>query len=215
MGASSIQIQPMAQTSPDPTSTAISPLVTQIIQRYADATRPAVIFLVLGTAFPAMLFPLLLALFYFSNTKSRRRPMFLMVVFIILLGLTLGMWNGALMVGSADHICVCADCAPDVLTFLAVAAAEHRFVICIPARVLLHALDCRLRPIASPAGGLPSTTNLDGEAHSAPGIPVCGEGGALGCTRSVCAAMASKYDRRLRERCHRQHRKRAEELDIP
>jgi hypothetical protein len=59
---------------------------------YADATRPALGLLVVYTAMGAICAPLLLALFYFSTARSRRTPLFIIVVFDVVLGIALSAW---------------------------------------------------------------------------------------------------------------------------
>lgn len=55
-------------------------------------------FLMIGTVFASMLVPLLAAVLYLSNAKVRRQSIFMLVIFVILLGLTLGFWNGVVEV---------------------------------------------------------------------------------------------------------------------
>lgn len=50
------------------------------------------------TVFASMLIPLLICLFYFSNQRMRRNPMFILVVFVVIIGLVLGIWNGQIEV---------------------------------------------------------------------------------------------------------------------
>jgi CHASE2 domain-containing sensor protein len=67
-------------------------LQAAIISAYVDATRPALGLLVIYSALGAVCVPLLLALFYFSTARSRRTPLFVIVVFEVAFGIALSTW---------------------------------------------------------------------------------------------------------------------------
>lgn len=75
-----------------------------IINEYAKQIKPPVAFLMVGTVFATMLVPLLLSLFYFSTKEQRCRPIFILVVFDVLLGIALGVWNGFIMVSFTSKL---------------------------------------------------------------------------------------------------------------
>ncbi len=54
---------------------------------YMAALDPSIKFLLIGTACSAMLIPLAIALFFFSNSVVRRQPVFILNVLMIALGL--------------------------------------------------------------------------------------------------------------------------------
>ena len=60
---------------------------------YATALDPSIKFLVIGTACSATLIPLLVVLFFFSNSSIRRQPVFILNVLMIALGLCEGAIN--------------------------------------------------------------------------------------------------------------------------
>jgi RsiW-degrading membrane proteinase PrsW (M82 family) len=94
----------MASSTLPATSTAIPPFVTPIIEAYTTAIVPSINFIMIMTVFASMLIPLLICLFYFSNERMRRNPMFVLVVFVVLLGLALGGWNAQIEVRIVDAI---------------------------------------------------------------------------------------------------------------
>ncbi|KAJ7249715.1 hypothetical protein C8J57DRAFT_687390 [Mycena rebaudengoi] len=59
-----------------------------IIKAYAQAIRPALSFILISTVFGAMLLPLLILLFALSTPKTRRRPIFILNVLSVSLGIT-------------------------------------------------------------------------------------------------------------------------------
>lgn len=65
---------------------------------YIAAIQPSLIFLMIGTAWGGILLPLLVALFFFSTKDSRRRPIFILNVLSIALGLFMTFFNAALEV---------------------------------------------------------------------------------------------------------------------
>lgn len=83
--------------TPSPTE-AVSPLVSPIIEAFAEGLKPSVALLMIGTVLASMLVPLLIAVVYFSTSKTRRQSIYRLVVLSILLGLTLGCWNGVMEV---------------------------------------------------------------------------------------------------------------------
>ena len=60
---------------------------------YATVLDPPITFLVIGTACSATLIPLLVVLFFFSNSSIRRQPVFILNVLMIALGLCEGAIN--------------------------------------------------------------------------------------------------------------------------
>ena len=75
------------------------PTPTAAVDRTADIT-PFVNLLLIGTACASALIPTAIALFFFSNGQARRRPVFILNVVIILLGLMLGVVNWRVQVCS-------------------------------------------------------------------------------------------------------------------
>ncbi|KAJ7493717.1 hypothetical protein FB451DRAFT_1215202 [Mycena latifolia] len=67
-----------------PTPTA---LVVPIIEAYTHGIRPALAFALIATAFGSMLFPLLILLFSLSTTHTRRKPIFILNVLSVCLGI--------------------------------------------------------------------------------------------------------------------------------
>jgi len=65
---------------------------------YIAAIQPSIVFLMIGTAWSGILLPLLVAVFFFSTKDSRRKPIFIMNVVSIALGLIMGIYNGILEV---------------------------------------------------------------------------------------------------------------------
>ncbi|KAH9483523.1 Ribosome production factor 2-like protein [Psilocybe cubensis] len=63
---------------------------------YIAAIQPSLTFLMIGTAWGGVLLPLLVALFYFSTKDTRRRPIFILNVLSILLGLFMVFFNAVL-----------------------------------------------------------------------------------------------------------------------
>jgi predicted Na+-dependent transporter len=73
-------------------------LIYPIVKGIAKAYKTPVTFLMIHAVLGAMLIPLLLALFTLSRGPARRSPMFISVVFMVLLGILLSVWNGYVMV---------------------------------------------------------------------------------------------------------------------
>jgi hypothetical protein len=73
-------------------------LVYPIVEGIAKAYKTPVTFLMINAVLGAMLIPLLLALFTFSRGASRKSPMFISVVFVVLLGILLAVWYIYVMV---------------------------------------------------------------------------------------------------------------------
>ncbi|KAH9476248.1 hypothetical protein JR316_0011819 [Psilocybe cubensis] len=65
---------------------------------YIAAIQPSLIFLMIGTSWGGILLPLLVALFYFSTKELRRKPVFILNVLAILLGLFLSIMNAVIEV---------------------------------------------------------------------------------------------------------------------
>jgi hypothetical protein len=63
-----------------------------IISAYVQETSPVLTLLVIYAVLGAMCLPLLLAVFFFSTPRIRRTPLFIVVVFDILLGVAIACW---------------------------------------------------------------------------------------------------------------------------
>ncbi|KAF8180025.1 hypothetical protein K438DRAFT_1725677 [Mycena galopus ATCC 62051] len=72
----------MSATSPIPTA-----LVVPIIETYAQGIRPAIAFILVQTMLATLLIPLLFMLFAFSTPDTRHRPVFILNVMSICLGM--------------------------------------------------------------------------------------------------------------------------------
>jgi hypothetical protein len=81
-----------------PASALPTALVYPIVESIAKAHETPVTFLMIHTVLGAMLIPLLLALFTFSRGASRKSPIFISVVFVVLLGILLAVWYIYIMV---------------------------------------------------------------------------------------------------------------------
>jgi hypothetical protein len=64
-----------------------------VINMFASQMKPIFAILAISAGFSAMLIPMLLVLFAFSTAQARRKPLFVLVVFDVLLGLGLGAWS--------------------------------------------------------------------------------------------------------------------------
>lgn len=78
-------------TNPSPPATSPAPNLDALIQ-------PSLNSIMIGHTFLTLLVPLLIALFYFSTPESRRRPIFILNVFAIMLAFTAGILIDALAV---------------------------------------------------------------------------------------------------------------------
>lgn len=77
----------------------VSPeVVAPIIQAYARSIRPAFSFILISATFSAILIPLLVMLFALSTSRLRRKPIFILNVFTITLGLIVGVLSNHLTV---------------------------------------------------------------------------------------------------------------------
>ncbi|KAJ7479296.1 hypothetical protein FB451DRAFT_1241185 [Mycena latifolia] len=74
----------MSDSSSQPIPTA---LVGPIIDGYAHAMRPAVAFILIATAFGSLLIPLMILLFALSTPQTRRKPIFILNVLSVGLGI--------------------------------------------------------------------------------------------------------------------------------
>jgi hypothetical protein len=70
----------------------IPAFVAPLIGAYAESMRPIIVLLVIHSILGAICVPLLLALLHFSTARIRRTPLFLFVVFDILLGIAIAIW---------------------------------------------------------------------------------------------------------------------------
>ena len=68
---------------------------------YIAALQPSITFLMIGTTFAGILLPLLVALFHFSTKNTRRKPIFILNVISITLGLVLGIYNAYIEVSNS------------------------------------------------------------------------------------------------------------------
>lgn len=84
-------------TSPIPAAE-IPQLTMPIIEGFVTAVGPGLTILMVTTILSSMLVPLLVAVFAFSTSKSRRHPLFMFIVFDILLGIGLGIWYAVIEV---------------------------------------------------------------------------------------------------------------------
>lgn len=64
-----------------------SALVVPIIEAYTQGIRPALAFILIPTVFGSMLLPLLIMLFALSTPQSRRKPIFILNVVSVALGI--------------------------------------------------------------------------------------------------------------------------------
>ncbi|KAJ7208041.1 hypothetical protein GGX14DRAFT_521854 [Mycena pura] len=67
-----------------------STLVDPIIEAYAQSIRPTVPFILIPTAFSAILVPLLILLLVLSTPRTRRAPIFILNVLAVFLGIIVG-----------------------------------------------------------------------------------------------------------------------------
>lgn len=82
----------------------VPPEAIPVIEGFAESiVTPAVIFLMIGTIFPTLLLVMLGALFYFSTKTTRTRPIFLLNVLDLLLGIATGIWNGYIEINTLVH----------------------------------------------------------------------------------------------------------------
>lgn len=70
---------------------------------YIAALQPSITFLMIGTTFSGILLPLLVALFQFSTKSTRRKPIFILNVISITLGLILGIYNAYIEVSNSTN----------------------------------------------------------------------------------------------------------------
>lgn len=82
--------------APPPIPTA---LVAPIIDGFVHAIRPAITFILIATVFGSMLVPLLILLFALSNPYTRRKPIFILNVLSVSLGI--------IAAGLVIHLMVC------------------------------------------------------------------------------------------------------------
>jgi uncharacterized membrane protein YqjE len=82
----------MGSESSSSLAAGVTESVDAIISAYAEKTRPLQSLLVLYVALGAMSVLLLLVVFYFSTPRIRRTPLFMIVVFDILIGIAVACW---------------------------------------------------------------------------------------------------------------------------
>jgi hypothetical protein len=68
------------------------PTLSAILSAYAEQTRPLQILLFIYSVLGAICFPLLLALFHFSTARTRRTPLFILVMIDVVLGIAVASW---------------------------------------------------------------------------------------------------------------------------
>jgi hypothetical protein len=105
---------------PDMNSTSAA----SIIAIDAIAKRPLLIILLLHSVLGAMCVPLLLTVLYFSTAHLRRAPVFLLVIFQIIVGISYATWMSATMVRPSSAVY---PCRRDGLTALLDAHASISF----------------------------------------------------------------------------------------
>ncbi|GJE92706.1 hypothetical protein PsYK624_088620 [Phanerochaete sordida] len=86
--ASSGSSSPLALNPSD-----LPPEVSLIIEAFAEAIRPPIIFLLLTVIFASMLIPILITLLWLSTPATRRQPIFILNVISILIGIGIGIWS--------------------------------------------------------------------------------------------------------------------------
>ncbi|KAJ7493716.1 hypothetical protein FB451DRAFT_448267 [Mycena latifolia] len=87
----------MAASSSQPIPTA---LAVPIIGAYAQGIRPAFAFILVATVFGSLLFPLLILLFALSTPQTRRKPIFILNVLSVCLGIIVAAMTAHLSIGS-------------------------------------------------------------------------------------------------------------------
>jgi hypothetical protein len=70
-----------------------SPLDQLVIKELASQMKPVFAILTISAGFSAMLVPMLVVLFGFSSPQARRKPIFILVVCDVMLGLAFGAWT--------------------------------------------------------------------------------------------------------------------------
>ncbi|THU89960.1 hypothetical protein K435DRAFT_676840 [Dendrothele bispora CBS 962.96] len=75
-------------------------IVQPIINAYTHSIQPAFSFILISAVFSAILIPLLLMLFVLSTPHSRRQPIFVLNIFTITLGITVGILSNHLTMSS-------------------------------------------------------------------------------------------------------------------
>lgn len=89
-------VLPIMSASSQPIPTA---LVVPIIEGYVQGIRPAFAFILIPAVFGSMLLPLLILLFALSTAQTRRRPIFILNVLAVGLGI--------IVAGLSAHLTVC------------------------------------------------------------------------------------------------------------
>jgi hypothetical protein len=85
-------------SSPAGGSDAIPPFAVPIIEAFAHDIQPAIAFIMIGTIFTTLLLSLLVALFFLSTAQLRKRPVFMLNVGALVLGIIVGILNNHLEV---------------------------------------------------------------------------------------------------------------------
>jgi hypothetical protein len=75
-------------------------LIGELVSAFAHEMRPVVGLLMVHTVLGAMLIPLLLTLLYFSTSRIRRTPLFWIVLFDVMVGLGVAIWDDVIMVST-------------------------------------------------------------------------------------------------------------------
>lgn len=80
------------------------------VAAYVKTITSSLTLLVIGAVWAAVLVPLLILLLFFSTPSLRRRPIFLMNLVSVSLGITLGIINTKLFVRTAALCVLCSVC---------------------------------------------------------------------------------------------------------
>ena len=75
-----------------------------ILETFATAIRPALSIILTSTIFAAMLVPLLISLLYFSTVNTRKKPIFILNVLSIILGISVAAWSDYVQVNK--YLCI-------------------------------------------------------------------------------------------------------------
>ena len=84
--------------SSSPTGGIPPEIIEPIIQGFAKAIRPSVGYVLIGSIFAGTLIPIIIALFYFSTAATRTKPVFVLNVVSLLIGIGIAVWNNRLEV---------------------------------------------------------------------------------------------------------------------
>lgn len=72
----------------------IPPEITAaVVEAFAVAIRPAIVYIMLHTVLASILIPIVIALFFFSSSQSRRRPIFILNIMSLFAAFGLAAWG--------------------------------------------------------------------------------------------------------------------------